>query len=71
MHEKLVMKLCTKNDMKTVQSALISLKLLIKQTVIKFPATTSRRSKIGIFPHALKGHGLTKQVKVGGAYKSI
>ena len=40
------MKLCAENDMKTVQSALISLKMPIKQTVIKFPATMSRCSKI-------------------------
>ena len=47
MHEKLVMKLCTENNIETVQSALISLKLPIKGTVIKIPATTSRHSKIG------------------------
>ena len=71
MHEKLVMKLCTENNIETIRSALISLKLPIKQTVIKIPATMSRRLKIGFSPRALKGCGLTKQVKVGGAYKSI
>ena len=29
------------------------------------------RSKNRIFPRALKGRGLNKQVKVGGTYKSI
>ena len=71
MHEKLIMKLCTENNIETVRSALISLKLPIKRTVIKIPATMSRRSKIGFSHVALKGHGLTKQVKVGGAYKYI
>ena len=65
------MKLCTENDTETTRSALISLKLPIKRTVIKIPAKMSGRSKNWIFPRALKGHGLNKQVKVGGAYKSI
>ena len=65
------MKLCTENDTETIQLALISLKLPIKRTVIKIPAKMSGRSKNWIFPHALKGCGLSKQVKVGGAYKSI
>ena len=65
------MKLCTENDTETTRSALISLKLPIKRTVIKIPAKMSGHSKNRIFPRALKGHGLNKQVKVGGAYKSI
>ena len=54
MHEKLIMKLCTENDMKTVQSALISLKLPIKRTIIKIPATTSGHPESG-FPVRTKG----------------
>ena len=65
------MKLCTENDMETTRSALISLKLPIKRTVIKIPAKMSGCSKNWIFPCALKGRGLNKQVKLGGAYKSI
>ena len=38
MHEKLVMKLRTENNIETVRLALISLKSPIKQTVIKIPA---------------------------------
>ena len=48
------MKLCTENGMETVRSALISLKLPIKQTVIKIPATTSGHSESG-FPMRTKG----------------
>ena len=65
------MKLCTENDTETTRSALISLKLPIKRTVIKIPAKMSGRSKNWILLRALKGRGLNKQVKVGGAYKSI
>ena len=65
MREKLVTKLCTENDMKTTRSALISLKLPIKRTIIKIPAKMSRRSKIGFSTCALKGRGLNKQVKSG------
>ena len=59
MHEKLVMKLCTENNIETVQSALISLKLPIKRTVIKIPATMSRRSKSD-FPVCTKGAWLNE-----------
>ena len=59
MHEELVMKLCTENDMETVRSALISLKLPIKQTIIKIPATTSGRSKSD-FPACTKGAWLNE-----------
>ena len=70
MHETLIMKLHTENNIETVRLTFISLKLPIKQTIIKIPATTSGRSKSG-FPCALKGRGLMKQIKVGGAYESI
>ena len=71
MREKLVMKQCTENDIEVIRSALISLKLPIKRTVIKIPAKISGAWKNWIFPRALRGCGLNKQVKVGGAYKSI
>ena len=54
MHEKLVMKLCTENNIETIRSTLISLKLPIKLTVIKIPATMSGRSKSD-FPACTKG----------------
>ena len=59
MHEKLIMKLCTENDIETVRSALISLKLPIKRTIIKIPATTSGHSESG-FPARTKGAGLNE-----------
>ena len=39
MHRKIVMKLGTENNIETFLSALISLKLPIRRTVIKVPAT--------------------------------
>ena len=65
------MKQCTGNDTEVIRSALISLKSPIKRTVIKIPAKISGAWRNQIFPRALKGYGLNKQVKVGGAYKSI
>ena len=59
MHEKLVMKLRTENNIKTVQSALISLKSPIKRTIIKIPATTFGRSKSD-FPTRTKGAWLNE-----------
>ena len=44
-HEKLVMKLCTESDTETTRSALVSLKLPIKGTVIKIPTKMSGCSK--------------------------
>ena len=70
--EKLIMKQCTENDTEVIRSALIPLKLPIIRTVIKIPAKISGAGEIWIFPRATeRGHGLNKQVKVGGAYKSI
>ena len=65
------MKLCTENDTETTRSVLISLKLPIKRTVIKIPSKNVWALEKLDFPRALKGRGLNKQVKVGGAYKSI
>ena len=45
--EKLVMKQCTENDTEVIRSALIPLKLPIKQTVIKIPAKISGAGEIG------------------------
>ena len=59
MHEKLIMKLCTENNIETIRSALSSLKLPIKRTVIKIPATTSRHSKSD-FPMRTKGAWLNE-----------
>ena len=53
--KKLVMKRCTENDTEVIRSALISLKLPIKRTVIKIPAKISGAWKNWIFPCALKG----------------
>ena len=65
------MKLCTENDTEVTRSALISLKLLIRRTVIKIPAKRSVAQKIGFSHTHGRGRGLNKQVKVGGAYRSI
>ena len=59
MHEKLLMKLCTENNLETVRSALIFLKLPIKRTIIKIPTMTSGHSKLD-FPVGTKGVSLNK-----------
>ena len=53
--EKIVMKQCTEKDTEVIRSALISLKLPIKRTVIKIPAKISGAWRNWIFPRALKG----------------
>ena len=49
------MKWCTENETEVIPSALISLKLPIKRTVIKIPAKMSGTWRNWIFPRALKG----------------